>query len=1105
MTKKTRTIYQKEFIDSICDKSNLTKTKARKLLSAIKLSIKEALRDRESVTLKSFGTFSIKKQSSRRFFHIKHGEFVDYPAKNVIKFKKSNTWQLPMPKSKKVRAEKSATRLHKKNVSYSLRRNQLECDKELIDFYRELIEGKLSSLPYIWKLNIRNETYNDLKGLLSWGLEEYDDSGIDSSIFLKKHANIMAIYIGEWYKREYSNERGDESNDALRSLGLSGSTLEYNIVWEYSSSAFNIERFLYQTKMTNRTKHSLYVLGGIPLQFESKKLRAIIFNTLNKETEKQQNESETEDERSEDEAFLIDNIYLRESLIREDGSLHLFVNELKNGAYIEELKESEDYKQFIQTYQDLQQTYFCKYKLRSEWIVYYRKGCGIVDRILRIHLRNEFSNESDPMYISDYRLKKWNIPMDELDDFDIVLKMNNGITKRLFHFTYTNDNCYTCSNRSDNKTIDEIPHNFETATFYLRSNDTGEEYEIPEKTIVFNDVIRLFKTANEYEWTDSSYINSTEATMLCSNQYEPIEQDVAETLYLGSGEERKTYYWIPFENSITIRHIETGDETIYTSKVGRISIRLKHHRMGTLHKTVPMMEIEKKTPDGSIRKVPIFRKNPERYDKDRFFFEEYDQQQGMLKSKYLDRESDVTITILQNGKELSYPLGLSSLSYGLFTVRCCKQNHSCSFEAFCIESSDDIVRNFEDKTYRFSSALYKTMNGMYSLNPQIHEIAPYCFKEDLNVESGKDVMLFSSQDGNIRIPVFRVADKAYVAFIKGAPKVVAHNSNSRTPILYIPKSQQADITRINVIDKDGVRGIDISEVTFRNSQLVEVCYNGADGYRLIISDYDKNEYKFISYSTETEYIEKVTPTHIGNSTYHIKCKKGNIILQFIDYSNEPNYIFRFVSATPNSGMQWLLGIGEKEEIANKRLPSFLYAYYWYKFFNFSKNDYDFLIHIADELHIDWMFLFPKIWKSMAEKDDNMRNVLYNLFISRKPNDEYIQAIANGILNGISDHALWVDHRIDKNKEHIGYKAVELLMPIHVQKSRKRTSVKHVNTKNADKVREVDMDKRNITVVREYSLTGCLRDEKFVDEFLYALNEEDAYEEIYDYMKQYKLL
>ncbi len=1101
MARKTKTVYQKELINSICKKSGLSKMKSRKVLSAIKQSITESLSHGEPVVLKSFGTFSVKTQSSKRFFHIKYGDFVDSPAKNVVKFKKSKAWQLPMPKPKRKRTEKSATSLHKKSVPYALRRSLLDCDKELIEFYNGLVDGKVGLLPYVWKLNIDKTTYNALKGMLSWALDEYDDNDMDSNTLLKKHANLIAIYIGEWYKREYSNERGDEGNDALRSLGLSGSTQEYNLVWEYSSSAFDIERFLYQSKMTNRTKHSLYVLGGIPLQFEFKKLRAIIFNTLNKKSDETQEENET----SEDEEFLVENIYLRESLIRGDGSLRLFINELRYGKYIEMLKNDEDYENFLQTYQDLQQEHFSKYKFRSEWIVYYHKGCGLVDRVLRIHLRNEYSNECDPMYISCDRLRKWNVPVDDIDDFDIVLKMNDGTTKKLFHFSYTNDNSFTCNNRTDYKTLESIPFDFEIGTFCLRSNETGEEYEIPEKPIVFNDVMRLFKTANEYEWTDSPHVNSTEATILCHNLYEPVEQEIAETLYLGEGENKKSFYWIPFENSITIRHKETGEETFYTSKVGRISIRLKQHKMGTLQNAVPMMEVEMRKSDGEYKKIPIFRKNPERCSKDLFIFEEYDQQRGVLKCKNLEREDDVSVVITQNGKELSYPIGLYSLSYGVFTIKCTKQAHSSTFTAFCIEDSVDIMRNLEEGTYVFSTGLSNALGGIWPFNPNIFGVKKNSFKENLSIDSGKDALLFCSVDSHIRIPVFRVAKKAYVAFIKGTPKVVQHNSNSRTPILYVPKSQQTDITRINVIDKDGVRGIDISEVTFRNTQLKEVMYTNS-GYRLYIPDYNENKYHFIRYNPTFQLIKDITPTLIDRNLYLIRCREEDNIMQFIDDANKPDYFFKFISngIHRDFGLKQLLELNESEKDC-KMLPNFLVSYALCKDYKLTDNEYRFLIQLSDELRFDWMFLLPKVWKNILSQYPSLRNNIYNLFIFNKPDNDYVKAIANAILDGIDNQALWVNHRIDRNKECLGYKAVELLMPIHVQKSRKKTSVKHVNTKNADKVREVDMDPKNITVVREVSLTGCLRDEKFVDDFLDSLNEDGAYEEIYDYMKRYKLL
>ena len=142
---------------------------------------------RRLVALKSFASFVVRTQKVPLYFGA--SELRD---KKVARFLKSKSWHLPAPKQKK---SKSARNIEKRILSPSLAKRNINCDYDLIEYYRRIVSNRTDCLPYVWKLKISKEDYNELKGLLSWALEEYDERGLEYRNILKKHANLFAIYI----------------------------------------------------------------------------------------------------------------------------------------------------------------------------------------------------------------------------------------------------------------------------------------------------------------------------------------------------------------------------------------------------------------------------------------------------------------------------------------------------------------------------------------------------------------------------------------------------------------------------------------------------------------------------------------------------------------------------------------------------------------------------------------------------------------------------------------------------------------------------------------------------------------------------------------------
>ena len=74
-------------INSISEKTGLTKSKSNDVVDAVLTSITESLSNGEKVTLVGFGTFTTSKRDARKGRNPKTGESIDIAAKTVARFK----------------------------------------------------------------------------------------------------------------------------------------------------------------------------------------------------------------------------------------------------------------------------------------------------------------------------------------------------------------------------------------------------------------------------------------------------------------------------------------------------------------------------------------------------------------------------------------------------------------------------------------------------------------------------------------------------------------------------------------------------------------------------------------------------------------------------------------------------------------------------------------------------------------------------------------------------------------------------------------------------------------------------------------------------------
>jgi len=78
-----------DIVENIAEKTGLTKTDTSLVVEGIIETLKEAMISGDSVEIRGFGTFKIKKRAARRARNPRTGEPVDIPAKYVPAFKPS--------------------------------------------------------------------------------------------------------------------------------------------------------------------------------------------------------------------------------------------------------------------------------------------------------------------------------------------------------------------------------------------------------------------------------------------------------------------------------------------------------------------------------------------------------------------------------------------------------------------------------------------------------------------------------------------------------------------------------------------------------------------------------------------------------------------------------------------------------------------------------------------------------------------------------------------------------------------------------------------------------------------------------------------------------
>lgn len=261
-------------------------------------------------------------------------------------------------------------------------------DIQLLELGRKHLSSLDVAEPYVWRLNLSAETFNELQNLI---FKSIDANGGDvSHLLTPEYALIVIVYIAEWYKREY---RAGARNRLLQLLDSE----DLRRLWEASCIA--IPTYVYQTDGGNHLwQYSIFVLGGLAVRHElhrpdSMRYIKMLCRIYNGE------DPNVENIGGEDRA-----IAFRESIRRHQSLYHYFqalitgsldVNDPVTGQLVAVIKSA---------YDEVRRS-----KFRLEWIVS-KSQTSYFSRKLRLWLKPEDVNLGNHQYLDEERLAIWNIP-----------------------------------------------------------------------------------------------------------------------------------------------------------------------------------------------------------------------------------------------------------------------------------------------------------------------------------------------------------------------------------------------------------------------------------------------------------------------------------------------------------------------------------------------------------------------------------------------------------------------------------------------------------------------------------------------------------------------
>lgn len=469
---------------------------------------------------------------------------------------------------------KKETKRSSINAESSGLNNASEAENSLKECWNELFSGNRSfKFPYLWENKMSNSEYSQLKVLLKKACPAKNQTR-----FIQNHGKKIALFVSEWFKREYSGR--DTGGDAFSEIGLDSNKAQK--IWETDFFKKYIDEFVYKTggeSGTYRWKFSLYVLGGFPIFYAKdndtwKRLCRKIWEQFRCEDVQRNQMNEDID--------FVNNIVIRQSLSNDSGSLAKYLErfvEDKTLPIADEDRELSEFKRFEESLK-LGET---AYKMfNTEWIISYSpsKKFPYMDRWLKLILKGDlyFTQNHNNWWShlsEEYLVKKGLKNSEEVLSFSLCVRFNGDNSDLRELFTFSKDVvtrsylCYGCSNK---KLVKDFPEcdikSIEVVVKTSKKPNAGDCQIIPLEKIEIPDFIQLYKVDKGlYHWSSKKKYDVKTALLFNSSKYDlnPKVDNVASKRFVG---EDTVYSWVDIEGEVTISGDKGKKKSFYSRDNG---------------------------------------------------------------------------------------------------------------------------------------------------------------------------------------------------------------------------------------------------------------------------------------------------------------------------------------------------------------------------------------------------------------------------------------------------------------------------------------------------------------------------------------------------------
>lgn len=462
------------------------------------------------------GNYNIKdlRQLSRYFIAISslddNGNIsLDSEWKEVL----SSPWGVPMNNSKENSSHPQTEAIFQKrdteDVIVKRERKSIatsDAERRLEKFWFKITSGHFD-YQYFWRNKINTDDYNELKNRLQECAYE------NRRGFAQRYGRVMALYIAEWYKREYNGNDGKDN--AIKNMRLPYRPEE---IWKYSGLPDN---FLYRQK-NNRYLDSMYVLGGLPINYLIHKQ----FNKVFKEIQSVYKQKESEESLQNN--IFINNYTLQEATRSQWGSLHMYFDALMRDDYpfAQEDFDKEPFRTFLA---NLQEWNPMRKKFSIEWIVEGNMDVEMFRRKLRLYVTPEYKGERNRS-ISYGRMSRWGVST-TTKSFRIYAFFNDADPDE----QDDNEEYITFYNTYDGYFVGELTRNYYTFKNIPDGNIT--------KVTLYVKVGYMFKEI--YSFDIDNYLQLYE-----TNQYSILSDRKSD---------KNSYALLPYDTNVKISAVDIDD------------------------------------------------------------------------------------------------------------------------------------------------------------------------------------------------------------------------------------------------------------------------------------------------------------------------------------------------------------------------------------------------------------------------------------------------------------------------------------------------------------------------------------------------------------------